>query len=312
MVSFFKGNIVLILALSGAVISFLMFLTEKIAKQHKVRILIMLAAMGFLILTGQQLIDHLKKKNRALLDEARAQIVNDIQVKVTRSLSLLKQLSTVLKGASPEKIGIGIVQSMETNQVLEFSKGPPSAWRAYADWLQRYAGVKDKVTSLSLTVGAGRRYDAGLLLAYLLTNPQTQSFIGSRVIERGAWETFPTPDFISSYGFAEPSVGYVLFYYGEPKRLVGFANARLFVRELLLYVESGRKREIEEKLNRRYPDAVQELAIYFQSFRRNVADVTDAYMTAVKMLKEKTNEMVVLHEGNLYFVNLTNIVQIVS
>lgn len=89
---FLKNNLILILTLGGAILSFLIVLTEKVAKRNKLRISIMLGAFALLVLSGQQIVSHIEQKNKDLQDEAfkksqvlmeneRKKIVEDIQAK---------------------------------------------------------------------------------------------------------------------------------------------------------------------------------------------------------------------------------------
>jgi hypothetical protein len=309
---FLQENALLVLGLTGAVISFLIFLTEKIARKKNARIVVILAAMGFLILTGQQVIEHLKEKNRNLLNEARTNIVKDIRLKVTKTLTLVEQLSGKLKGQSPEKIGVEIVQSEKPNNLLEFGKGPPGEWHDYAGWLEASRGDDMKVTCLTMTISANRHYDIGLLLAYLLTNSETKRYIRQEVIEGLRWESFPDREFIDRFKVPNPDVDYVLFYHGDQKNLIAYADARLFASELMLYAQTGGKAIIESVFNRKYPESIKDMKKYFKSFQAHVAEGKDAYAVAEEMLNKRINEMAVRYDGKLFLVNLANIVKIVS
>lgn len=103
MFSYLQENFVLILAVAGAVISFTILFIEKVARRQKIRLLLILAALGLLILTGQQVIEHLDKKNRILLEETRANIVEDIRKNVIKTRTIVEQLSEELTGRSPLK-----------------------------------------------------------------------------------------------------------------------------------------------------------------------------------------------------------------
>ena len=81
MLSFLQENLVLVLAVTGTVTSFAIFFIKKVARIQKVRPLLILATLGLLILTGQQVIEYLERINQAFLQEARVNIVEDIRKK---------------------------------------------------------------------------------------------------------------------------------------------------------------------------------------------------------------------------------------
>jgi hypothetical protein len=268
--------------------------------------------MGFLILIGQQVVDHLNKKNRALLENAREMIIGEIRKKVSKTLTLVEQLSGKLEGQSPERIGVELIQSREANEVLEHAKGPPFEWFHYVDWLNRSRSEGKKVTCLTVTISANRHYDVGLLLAYLLANPDTKAYIGDNVIRAERWHSFPDSEFISRFKTIKPDLNYVLFYHGDSGNLIGFADARLFAEELMLYARNGQQEFIARILNRSYAGSIEDMEKYFHSFQAHVAEGKDAYVVAKEMLNKKINEMAVMYNGKHYLVSLANIVRIVS
>ena len=141
MFSYLQQNLVLILGIAGAVISFLIFSLEKVARKQKLRLSLILATLGFLILTGQQVFTHLDKKNSDRLENARIAIVKEIRQKVIKAVTLLEQLSEKLRGKSPEQIGVKLIQfieSAETNKLNQFFKGTPELWRKYDNWLKSF------------------------------------------------------------------------------------------------------------------------------------------------------------------------------
>lgn len=311
MFSYFQENLVLILAIAGAVISFLIFLTEKVVRKQKMRLFLILATMGFLILTGQQVIEYLEKNNSALLDKARDDIVLEIKKKVTITLTIVEQLSKELKGKSPEKIGVELVQSTETNELLQYSKGPPEAWVEYAEWLEYFRGQEKKYPCLSLTVNANNHYRISLLLAYLFTNSETRLYIED-AISQYRWPSFPDTTFINSYHyFPEPDIKYVLIYDGVSGTLIGYADAKLFAEELLLYKITEKTSLVENILNKKVSDPIVNMKKHFKTFKSNVAIEKDAFTVASKMLEEKIDEMAVIYEKKLYLVNLSKIVKLV-
>lgn len=68
--------------MTGTATSLAILFIEKVARKQRIKLLFILAALGLLILTGQQVIEHLESRNWALLEEARVNIVEDIRKKV--------------------------------------------------------------------------------------------------------------------------------------------------------------------------------------------------------------------------------------
>lgn len=302
--------LILILAIAGAVLGFMTLLIERVSQKPKTRLIMMFAALGCLILTGQQVVAYLNGRNQDSLQQTRSDILKEIRKKVT---NMHEMLESALADQSPAAIGVEFVQSVETNELLQYAKGSPAEWRSYADWLRSFAEQEEQVPCLSLTVNAGRNYDVGLLLAYLLTNSQTESLIRS-VISRGppGWAAFPEDTFTDEHGFPEPSVKYVLIYDGTSRKLIGYADAKLFTRELLLYKNAGKRKLVEDALNRGSSTSVEDIEKLFKAFISQVAEKKNAYEAAEEMLGREISEMALLHNGKTYLIKLSKIVRIVS
>jgi len=321
MYDFIKENIILILALSGAIISFLSALTGKVAKRNKLKISIILAAFMFLIVSGQQIIGHIDKRNKKLQDTAfkksqklhertRTEIVKDIQAKVTVTKTLVEQLNDQLKGKSPAKIGVQVIQDANTDRLLPKPKASVELWPEYAKWINKWTGKPDISPCLSITFKAGHRYNLNLLLLYLFTNPQTTPYIGS--LSGSKKFGFPQKAFFDHFQIPVPGVRYVLFFDGKTNDLVGYAPSDLFTKELLVYLETDNQSTIENILNDPSTDYLGNMQKYFNSFSRNVLRQKDAYIVAKEMISNKYNETAVIYEDKLYIANLTNIVNLVS
>ena len=321
MYNFITENFILILALSGAIISFLSVLTGKVAKRNKLKISIILAAFMFLIVSGQQIIGHIDKRNKKLQDavfkknkelheQTRTEIVKDIQAKVTVTKTLVEQLNDQLKGKSPAKIGVQVIQDASTDQLLPKPKKSILHWPEYAKWLNNWTGKPDISPCLSLTFKANHRYNLNLLLVYLFTNPQTTPYIDS--LSGAEKFEFPQKAFFEQFQIPMPGVRYVLFFDGRTKDLVGYAPSDLFTKELLVYLETDNQRTIEKILNDPSTDYMANMQKYFNSFSRNVLREKDAYTVAKEMISNKFNETAVVFEDKLYIASLTNIVDLAS
>jgi len=319
MYDFVRENMILILALSGAIISFLAVLTQKVAKRNKLKISIILAAFMFLIVSGQQIIGHIDKRNKKLQDTAfkksqklheqtRTEIVKDIQTKVTVTKTLVEQLNDKLKGKSPAKIGVQVIQDASTDQLLPKPKKSVRHWPEYAKWLNKWTGKPDISPCLSLTFKAGHRYNLNLLLVYLFTNSQTTPYLQG--LSGSQKFSFPQEGFFKRFQIPVPGVKYVLFF--DKNNLVGYAPSDLFTKELLVYLETDNQSTIENILNDPSTDYMANMQKYFNSFSRNVLRQKDAYTVAKEMISNKYNETAVVFEDKLYIASLTNIVDLVS
>ena len=319
MYDFIKDNIILILALSGAIVSFLSVLSQKVATRNKLKISIILAAFMFLIVSGQQVIGHIDKQNKKLQDDAfknsqklheqtRTEIVKDIQAKVTVTKTLVEQLNDKLGGKSPAKIGVQVIRDAGTDQLLPEPKGSVYHWPEYVKWLNKWTGKPDISPCLSLTFKAGHNYNLNLLLLYLFTNPQTTPYLQS--LSDSQKFSFPQEGFLKRFQIPVPGVKYVLFF--DKNNLVGYAPSDLFTKELLVYVATENQSTIETILNDPSADYMANMQKYFNSFSRNVLLQKDAYSVAKEMITNKYNETAVIYEDKLYIASLTNIVNLVS
>ena len=99
----------------------------------------------------------------------------------------------------------------------------------------------------------------------------------------------------------------------EPRKLVGYADANLFAKELLLYKSAERSTEIERIL-RQTDLTLGEFARYFATFRTEVVnkDVANAYEAAEEMLTSGFNEILLVSKREVYLVELSKIVKIAS
>lgn len=320
MYDFIRANIILILALSGAIISFLSVLTQKVAQRNKLKISIILAAFMFLIVSGQQIIGYIEKKNenlqkaaakasRDFLQEKRDEIIDKIEKTVTKTKTLTEQINEKLQGKSPEKIGVQVIQEAETDKILPIPKRSIGWWPNYVKWLENLRGKKGISPCLSLTFNAGHNYNLNLLLLYILTNPQTIPYIDN--LQPPDHFKFPTEEFLRRFQIPVPEIKYVLFFDDKSNLLLGYAHAGLFSKELLVYLKTGEQRTIENILNKIDVDFNMKMQKYFNSYNKNVLREKDAYMVAKEMIEKQYNETAVIYKDKLYIAKLTNIVDLV-
>jgi hypothetical protein len=312
-ITFIRDNLVFFLAIGSALITFMIFLVEKLVKKQKLKLVLIFTALGLLAFIGKEFIKLQESKNKALLEKKKGEIVREILDNTRTTLSLVEQLSDELTGKTPEKIGIELVQSEVTGELHQFFKGTPSLWERYSQWLEEFQHQEKKIEPcLSFELNASRHYNVNLMLAYLFTNKATRDTI-SHVIS-GGWWGFPDEPFINRFGFPELAIKHVLFYDGSARRLIGYADAKLFAKELWLYLKTGEQGRIEDILNRRDPAFEENMKKYFKSYKssHHVTKAKDAYAAAKEMLKRKINELAVVYNGKVYLVKLSAIVKLVS
>lgn len=307
--TFITNNLVFILAIASALITFLIFLVEKLVKKQKLKLLLIFAALGLLAFVGKEIIALQESKSKALLEQKKGEIVQEILDNTRVTLSLVETLSEELTGENPGKIGVELVQSETKRELDQFFKGSPELWRRYAQWLETFENRQDKAPCLSFKLNAGKFYNANLILAYLFTNKNTRNKIGEVIMD---WRGFPDDQFINEFGPPRIDVKYVLFYDGESEKPVGYADANHFAYELWRYLAKGKRREVEDILNKPYSGYMADMKRYFESFRDHVAETKDALTAAEKMLAEELDELAVVHKDKVYLVRLSKIVKLVS
>jgi hypothetical protein len=167
--------------------------------------------------------------------------------------------------------------------------------------------------AISLTLNAQRHYVPGLIMAYTLANGiNVDSIFNSLKSGSESWETFPSDAFIKGYGPVEPLVKYVIFFDGNRNQLLGFADASLFIKEMLLYNQMGMYHRIEEILNVPGMATGESLNRFFRSFRPDVLSAADAYAAAEAMIDKNISETIAEYQNHYWLINLAKIVELVS
>ena len=307
MSSFINHNAVFLLAILGAIITFLIFLIDKLIRKQKLKLLIVFTALGFLAVVGRQVIEQLEKRQTAILEEQKGVIIGEIRQKVTSTLSIVEQISAKLSGISPETVGIELVPFIIEGQIVEFYKGSPSLWFSYSNWLETAGSMGKRAPCLSITIRPNAHYNVSLILAYLYNNSETKKRI-SEIISSN-WRLFPDSEFLNRYGSPKPDVKYVLFYNGTTKTLLGYADATVFAKELLLYAKTNKANSIEALLNDGVERFSAQVQSCFSAYSSNVVDARDANAIAQEMLTKKINEVAAFYQNKLYIVQLSSIIK---
>jgi hypothetical protein len=126
------------------------------------------------------------------------------------------------------------------------------------------------------------------------------------------WDKFPDNDTLQAIGEIQSDLKYVLFYDSSKSRLLGFADASLFARELLVLQKQGRTSKIEELLKEPGKASASSMKPYFTSFNPRVLKGTTSYDVAQEMINEKFNDGVLLHKGIPWFVSLANMIKLAT
>jgi hypothetical protein len=149
----------------------------------------------------------------------------------------------------------------------ELSKWAVQHWPVYADWLSTTQG-EDVAASLSLTLSAHHQYDAGLLLAYLLTSEATREELEGIVPDYQAWHSFVAePLYLTNFSSGVGRIRWVLFYDKTEQGLIGFANAQVFAQELMVYHRLGLHEQVDSMLNQPNSDKLAALKQMFPSIK---------------------------------------------
>jgi len=326
-----KNNIALVLTILASVISLLGSMYDKVAKKKNLRLILVSMFVVFFLATVKMVIDDIQKKNATLLKQQietrRDMIAEEIRVKVQegltiglegleiskKTINLLEELKPQLSGKSVSIIGVKLT-GLGTEEMHIFQKSNIYALKPF---VLKIEGLLEEdgnaLPAISLTLNANRHYIPGLIMAYTLANRRNVDNIFDSLKEGSEnWDKFPSGAFINGYGPIEPLVKYVIFYNRNQNQLLGFADASMFIKEMLLYNQMGMYAEIEEILNDPGTATKETLSRYFKSFRSDVLTTADAYTAAEVMIDKNINETIAKYDNNYYLINLAKIVQLVS
>ncbi len=319
-INFPTNNILLVLAVIAVLLSFAASLYEKIAKQKKLRILVAFISAGAIITVGTLILNNLYEKNRSQisneLESKKQDMIDSISANVSKNLNLSQQSLTLLEHIKAKfaEVPLGRVAvkltSPEMDGLKVFDKAHPSQIPRFVNWLDRTR--HDQTPAIGFTVNANRTYRVGLTLGYLLANQTNFDLIMEKLNEPEGWNKFPDNDTLKAIDEIQSDLKYVLFYDGSKSRLLGFADANLFARELLVLKKQGRMSDIEELLRVPGKASVSSMKAYFTSFSPRVLRGTSSYDVAQEMINEKFNDGVLLHDGTPWFVSLANMIKLAT
>ena len=311
-------NTTLLLSLLGAAIALTASLTSTVLKKPPVRVMAMLAVLGFLVVAAQQLIsaalDAQSAADQKVADAARAEIIEAIKGTVDRTEDVVTSINTRLLGVGLESLGdplISVDFSEDGGQAVRSrSKESASAWAPFAAWVADNRLGGEARLCMNLELDAGRTYRIDMILGYLLTGPDTAGRIEGYVLD-GNWAGIADADFVDAALLDWPGVDCVLIYEGrtDDGRLVAYASARDFALELLLQRRLGRGDEIEGLLNRRGPAVGNLLAEAFSSLHLSVLETDDIEQLVSTMIEEKWSECVAVGSAGRFLVPLERVIR---
>lgn len=317
MFSFVSDNILMVLTVLGAIISFVITFVGIVSKKPPISILAGLTVVGFTIGIAYQFYEYSEQQIEAAAQRARANIIDEINQTVHETKIVVDSIADQLLGRSLQDVGTELVNikftdDNEHKKIAELSKGPPRLWHTYAEQLTAF----DKNTvapTLTLTINAGHRYNSGLLLAYLLTSAATSDRLKSVVEQPNRWDSFSAEeDYIRAFASGGVHIEWVLFYDATTQGPVAYADARAFTQELMVHHRLKEHDKVAGLLNTKGPDTIEKLRESFPSIQTSVFE-TDSPAELVKiMINEQLAVSLASTDEKTYVANLVHMVQLAT
>ena len=265
MIEFIQQHTLLILSIVGLVLGFLASISEFVARRKPVLFVVVIAVLSLVVAVAYQVYDFNQQQEDArrqaveeqlarTMQEARDDIIKQIDLNVSATKITVETIAQRLESAELGDVATRMVTVTtggggHFEEAMAFAKGSPDMWFIYADWLESLDDMQ-VAPSLSVTFNAHHQYNAGLLLAYLLTSEATRAVLEAIVSNGSTWQSFNAEQlYLANLAQPATQAQWVLFYDQSEQNLVGFADAHAFVRELMVYHRLGRQHEIEAVLN---------------------------------------------------------------
>jgi flagellar basal body-associated protein FliL len=328
MFRFVSDNVLMILTILGAVLSFLASLIGLISKKKPILILGILAILGFTVGISYQVYSYNQKQEEERRKAAKEQIaeaaqrardnvVNEINLTVKQTKITVESIAQQLNKATLNEVATELVTMRSSGNVTfeetaAFAKGSPDMWRNYARWLASLSRTT-VAPSLSLTINTNHYYDSGLLLAYLLTSEATLSSLGPVVGRHDEWHSFPAEEiYLKTFSPQTAHLQYVLFYDVARQLPVAYAEAQEFTQELMVYHRLKQHAKIDALLNSRSPNAISELKKSFFSIQTAVfASKTPAELVKL-MIDQQLAISVTTADKKTYVAKLVRMIQLAA
>lgn len=328
MLTFLKANPLLVIGISGAVLTLIASIYGVVVRSKTVSIVATFMVLSCLVVVAKELVAHnqaqqkeLLQENRReqqkLLDATRQQLIEDIQTNVVQTRGTVEDIAARLEALPLEKLATPLVTVRDSEgradmaeEVLAFGKGSSRIWGVYADWLQQVSERDDVRACLSLTLNRGGRYVTGMLLAYLYTDTSTRDALRP-LMSGGGWGSFPDQAFTQNYGLTPGAVKCLLVYDGEPGNLLAYADAASFASELLAYQKQGLGRRVEQALNRQ-PADMRELRSLFPSLQENILKGGPSESLVKSMIDQQLPEVAVVEQDRSYLLQLERLIKLAA
>ncbi|MBN1905212.1 MAG: hypothetical protein JW927_08965 [Deltaproteobacteria bacterium] len=326
MLRFVIDNILIVLTLFGAIISFLASFIGIISKKKPITILALLAVMGFATGVSYQLYDFNKKQEDKRLKAAKEQVVeaaqlardnviNEINLNVQQTKVTVDSIAellnkTAIQEVATELVTINTSGSIDFEETMAFAKGAPEMWPKYAEWLSSVDRSKAE-PSLSLTVNANHYYDSGLLLAYLLTSKVTRDSLEDIINQHNEWHNFQAEEnYLKSFTPHAMHLNWVLFYDKTIQKLAAFAEAKAFTQELMVYHRLKQHDKIDALLNNNGANTITELQKSFPSIQKAVSETSNPAELVKLMIDQQLAISVTSADKKPFIVRLANMIQL--
>jgi len=325
---FISDNILLVLTIIGAVVSFLASFIALISKKKPILILAVFAVLGFAVSIAYQISSYNQKQEIARRNAAKEQInaaarrardnvINEINLTVQHTKitvdSIAKQLNKIpLIEVATELISIRTSNTVNFEETLAFAKGSPEMWNKYAMWLASLARSQ-VAPSLSLTVHANNHYDSGLLLAYLLTSETTYDSLRGVVRQYSAWHNFLAEKiYLKVFVPHSTHIQWILFYDRTNTLPVAFADAKIFTQELMTYHRLKMHNKINNALNARRSNSIAVLQKLFPSIQTNVFKAKNPAELVKLMIDHQLDVAVTFSANKNYVAKLARMIQLAA
>lgn len=333
MTEFLSQYGILMFALAGGLVSFLYAYFKYMAAEGKMPVLLVLSMLAFAVFSGQQIVKFINDQNAA---EARAnreriekaeeklrkqtlavqtQIIGKIEKDVVRLRFTAEGIADRLEDVSLDTLGTPLVQpdwSQLAPQIDEkniFAKGNPAIWRSYAQWLE---GQGERA-SLSLTLGARKNYNPGLLLAFLMTTRESRDEVQTVVAGTPTdWMRFPDAGFVERHAQNLTGVHWVVFLEQGGTDLLAYADAREFTRELIIYLHTGGGAAVRKILNEPSADPIARLSDMFGSVKKEIVREANVREAVARMLDRQLPLVAVVSGERQFIVRLEQVVRLAA
>jgi hypothetical protein len=328
MFQFISDNVLLVLTIFGALVSFLASFVGLISKKKPILILAILAVLGFTVGIAYQIYNYNQNQEKERRDAAKEQIdkaaqrardnvIKEINLTVQQTKitvdSIAKQLNkTTLQEVATELVSIRSSGNINFEETAAFAKGSPEMWRSYAGWLTSL-GRAMVSPSLSLTLNANHHYDSGLLLVYLLTCEATRDSLKDVLQQHNAWHNFPAEEiYLKAFAPHTAHLHWVLFSDVTTQLPVAYADAQIFTQELMVYHRLKRYDKINELLNARGPNTIAELKKWFPSIQTAVFETKSPAELVKLMIDQQLAVSVTSADKKTYVAKLVRMIQLAA